>query len=167
MASKKIPLKQINDLDEADQILARMGEAQREIALIETALNEAIDQLKTEAQLKSQEFREVLGLEEERLKYFSQDNRKLFEDRQSRELAHGVIGFRKSTSLSLAAKGDTWEEVAARLEEGKHKEAVRIKKEVDKDILKKWPEDRIRSFGLKLKESEKFFVEVVQEKVVS
>jgi hypothetical protein len=155
----------INDLAEADQVLARMAGAKREIILQENALNESIDRLKSEAQLKAQDHINLLAMEELRLKAFAKDNRKVFEGKQSLERPHGVIGFRKSTSLSLSAKGDTWDELVARLEEGSHNEVVRINKEADKDVLKRWPEDKLQSYGLKVKETEKFFVELTQEKV--
>ncbi|MDR1656154.1 MAG: host-nuclease inhibitor Gam family protein [Deltaproteobacteria bacterium] len=156
----------IENLNEADAVLARMAEAQREIALVENALNEQIDRLKSEAQQRTIDHRNILTMEELRLKAYSKDNRKEFKGLQSLDLAHGTLGFRRSTALSLAAKGDTWEEIIARLEEGGHDEVIRRTKEADKDALKKWPEDRLQSFGLKLKETEKFVVEVKQEKVL-
>jgi glycine cleavage system aminomethyltransferase T len=149
----------------ADDSLAKYAAAIREIDLIELGLNEAIDNLKTEAQLKSRDFLNVVEMEKSRLKVFAKANKSEFNGRQSLDLAHGRIGFRKSTSLALVDKGDTWDEVRQRLEADKRTDVIKVEKKVDKEMLEKWSDDRLAQYGLKTKESQTFFISIEEEEV--
>jgi phage host-nuclease inhibitor protein Gam len=154
---------------EADEALAIIAEAQREIDRVNLELNEEIDALKEQAKAATADAEALVKIHEARLKAFATANREsVFQGQRSIQLNYGRIGFRKSSSLALAAKGDTWEELLLRLKGDGGPEAlsaIRLKEEPNKDILLGWGEDRLTQFGLVLKETEKFWLEVAKEEV--
>jgi phage host-nuclease inhibitor protein Gam len=156
----------IKDQTEADQALAEIGKAQRAIAKIELDLNHKVDRLKSEALEAASELKDQVSFETSRLKKFATTYREdVFKGKQSLELTHGKFGFRRSSTLALTQKGDTWDEVVKRLEEQEQLEAVKVKKEVNKEYLEKWSEDRLLHLGVAVKPKESFYVEVAEEKV--
>jgi hypothetical protein len=158
-------LPKISSTAEADEALARIAAAEREMALIQLALNESVNDLKTDAQKKSISHLAVVDAEANRLKAFAKNNRPVFGDKQSLDLAHGKIGYRKSSELVLIKKGDTWAEVVGRLEEDYKTEAVKITKAANKEVMEGWGEEKLFKYGVQVKDKETFFYTLAEEKI--
>jgi phage host-nuclease inhibitor protein Gam len=180
----------ITTVAEAGIALATLAAAQREVERLTLGLEKSIATLKTRAAEKAADFQLVVKSETARLKDFAEHNTVLFENKKSLDLDHGKIGFQHSSSLDLIIKKDKWEEVLYRLENALAvlaveasqekdraaqaeltaqaaliSQAIRIKKEVNKDALKTWSDDRLAGIGVKVKSTDSFFVELAKEKI--
>ncbi len=163
----KSPIAPVASLEDANGALAEIAEIDRAVEAINARLNEDVDSLKEAAS------DEIAPLVERKLalggglENFAQLHRtELFKSKKSRELDFGVIGFRKSTSLGLV-KGacSTWKEVLGKLKELAFKEAVRIREDVDKEVMSTWPNERLDIVGVKRIEKDEFFYETKCERV--
>lgn len=169
MNQKRIKVPQagavIGTLAEADAALARLAELRRDLALIEAGMNEAIDALKQTTALESAPYIEqVQALETGLMVYASYHKAELFHDRRSRELDHGIIGWRLSTELHPRPKW-TWAMVLGQLKVLKMDEAIRQKEEVNRDVLREWPEERLDIVGARRIQKDTFFLELKQEEL--
>jgi phage host-nuclease inhibitor protein Gam len=157
----------INDVKQADEALAELAAIMREVGEIEAAMNAIIDGAKDAAAKKSQPMQDRRKELEAALATFGNLRKpELFKDKKSLELNFGIIGFRKSTSLRTKAK-TTWAAVLERLKELGLTTGIRTKEEVDKDVLRAWPEERLEAVGVRRDERDEFYVEVKQEEVAS
>ncbi|MGE4264253.1 MAG: host-nuclease inhibitor Gam family protein [Desulfovibrio sp.] len=158
----------INDLNQADEALRQLAEVTREQARIEQGLNEQVDTLKAAAKLHLEPLTASRKRLEDALAVFGiQQKGELFTERKrSQELAFGIIGFRKATSLRLLAK-HTWAMVLKRLQDLNLTEGLRTKLEVDKDALRDWPDTRLETVGVKRETTDEFYIELKQEELAS
>lgn len=155
----------ISTLAEADAALAKLAELRRELALVESGLNENIDALKQRASLESVPLIEqVLALEVGLSNYGTYYKAELFHDRRSRELDHGVIGWRQSTELAPQPKW-TWSMVLGRLRDLAMHDGIRLKEEVNREVLREWPDERLNLVGVRRVQKDTFFLELKQEEV--
>ena len=152
--------------EDFDQALAAIAAHQREIDLIEAGLNEAIDRLKAQANEAAREHIAArYNLEAQMEAAAEAGRREFFAEGKTMSLPHGEVGFRASTSLRLAHRGVSWEKVLEKLTETGRMDAVRVTREVNKDVLKTWPPSALAAYEVKLKASEKFFVRPAVEKL--
>lgn len=157
----------IGSLEDADKALAEIAEIDRIIEAANNRMNEDIDSLKKETQAiiaPHVERKEALGAG---LYNFAELHKiDLFAKKKSRELDFGTIGYRKTSALELMKKISTsWKVVLERIKENKLLEAVRIKEEVDKETMSKWPSERLELVGVKREEKDEFYYETKQEAV--
>jgi phage host-nuclease inhibitor protein Gam len=149
-----------------DKTLAIIAAHQREIDRIEAELNEGIDNLKAAA---AQAARGHLAAVEEGTASLKAaalaDRKELFGEARTLNLNHGEVGFRASTALCLANKNQTWDKLLDALVETGRLDAVRVTREVNKDILKTWTPSALAAYELRLKPTEKFFVRPDVEKL--
>lgn len=163
--SKPTPEGGIKSLDDARVALADLAAAKRELDFIQATLNESIDLAKAEAARAAAPHRETISRLESELAVFATLNKaELFKDRKSQELEHGSFGFRLSSKVATLAK-ITWEQVLGKLREMKMTEAIRVKEEPDKEVLRTWPPERLALVGCRLTESDTFWVETKEEEL--
>ena len=166
MANSKTKLTApVGTLNEADLALERIAELHRMIQTVELALNEQIDALKRQAADRVAPWKEELQALERGLKNFAKDHKDLlFEHRRSCDLLHGSFGFRRSTVLRVR-RGVTWGDVLDRLQAMGRTDAVRVRKDVDKEALRQWPEADLEPLGVKRHEKDDFWYEVKAEAI--
>lgn len=157
----------IGSLEEADKALAEIAEIDRVIDAVNGRMNEEIDALKKETQASiapHAERKEALGAG---LYNFAELHKAdLFAKRKSCELDFGLIGYRKTSALELLKKiSASWKVVLERIKECDLMEAVRLKEEVDKETMSKWPPERLALVGVKREERDEFYYETKQEVV--
>lgn len=157
----------IGSLEDADKALAEIAEIDRIIEAANSRMNEDIDSLKKETQeiiAPHVERKDALGAG---LYNFAELHKiDLFAKKKSRELDFGTIGYRKTSALELMKKISTsWKVVLERIKENKLLEAIRIKEEVDKETMSKWPSERLELVGVKREEKDEFYYETKQEAV--
>ncbi|MDR2050633.1 MAG: host-nuclease inhibitor Gam family protein [Deltaproteobacteria bacterium] len=156
----------IKSLDEANDILGRIAALQRNIKLIETALNDDIDALKLKASVESEPYRrQIAELGEALGRYAVYNKPELFKDRKSCELTFGSFGFRSSSRITLAGRKDTWEQVTQSLKEMGMLDFIRVKYEPDKDALKGLSDIELKRLGCKLVQEDKFFYELSEQEL--
>lgn len=158
----------VKSLDEANDAMREIGELRRVIAGIEDRMNDDIDVLKARAAEEAAHFRARLESLENGVHAFAEIRKdELFDDkRRSVRLDFGTIGYRRSHEVGLA-KGFTWKAVLAKLRELAFKEAIRVKEEPDKDILKSWPGERLDLVGCVKKEKDTFWFEIDEVKLAA
>ncbi len=157
----------INDLDQADEALRQLAEIAREQAVIEGTLNEQIDELKAAAKRQMGPLADDRKRLEDALGVFGTLKKAdLFGEsrKRSQELAFGVIGFRRATSLRLLAK-KTWGGVLVRLEALGFTTAIRVKHEVDKTAMADWSDEQLETVGVRREQVDEFFIELKQEEL--
>lgn len=156
----------IADLPQADDALRQLAEIAREQARIETGLNDQIDQLKAAAKAQLAPLSANRKRLEDALAVFgTQRKAELFpEKKRSQELAFGTIGFHRATGLRLRAK-HTWAMVLQRLQDLGFADGIRVKREVDKDALRGWPDGKLEDVGVTRETSDEFYIELKVEEL--
>jgi len=89
---------------------------------------------------------------------------RLFVGKRSVDLDYGKLGWRKSTEIKPAAK-TTWAMILGRLRELAFGEAIRIKEEVNREVLHEWPEERLELVGARRVEKDTFWYEIDEAKL--
>ncbi len=103
MSKRKKPanLYPVRDLAEANGVLAEIGALKRRKERIDQDLSDRVDQLKAEAEAKAAPILERIASLENGLLAFAEYNKAdVFGERRSKELTHGVLGYRKSTEIA-------------------------------------------------------------------
>lgn len=97
-----------------------------------------------------------------------------FKDRKSLELLHGTIGFRTGTPRVAIPRGADEEELAATLAESGLDCYVRVRRELDKPRILAAVADTaaaddsdavLAAYGIRVRQSERFYAEVREEEV--
>lgn len=160
----KIPV--VETLEQANVILAEIAESQREIDLINTGLNEKIDDMKKKAEAECAPLAGAIEEREQALARFAEANKDtLFKKPKSRVLSFGELGFRSSTSTVLLNRQWNWGKVLEVLKQKRLGKYIRTKQEVDKEAVRALSERRLAGVGLKVKQEDSFFYEVKEETV--
>jgi len=165
MARVKPKIETIGSVNQADRVLAEIGELTRQVGAIEADLNAAIDQAKAEAKARSEPLRERLKSLADSLAAFGEYNKgSLFEMKRSLELVFGVIGFRRSTKLKTKSRF-TWAKVLEKLKEYAFDKGIRVKEEVDREELRTWPDERLDVVGVVRVEEDEFYFELKEQRL--
>lgn len=156
----------IANLAQADEALRQLAEIAREKAQIESGMNAQIDQVKATAKAQTEPLDASRKRLEDALGVFgTQHKAELFPARKrSQELAFGVLGFRRATSLRLLAK-KTWGSVLERLSALGFTDAIRVKREVDKTAMADWSDEQLETVGVRREQIDEFFIELKQEEL--
>jgi phage host-nuclease inhibitor protein Gam len=164
----------VADLTAADQALARLAEIKRTVDAEEARLNETVDKLKAHAKEHTAAVRAEAEVLEAALATFAETQKDtLFGKLRSRALTFGTIGFRRSSEVKPATKPrTTWAAILEKIkalatsEDGDpFRAAIRTKEEVDRDVLKKWPEERLATVGARIAEKDVFYYELEQQEI--
>ena len=150
----------------ADSWIRDLAEAQREVALIEDALNENIDALKAKAVKEAVSHREKIELLFDGLFVFAERNRDMLTDegkRRSVKLPSGQLGWRTNPPTVSITKAD---DVIERIKSlGLAEQFLRTKQEIDKEAMLR-DQDRATSIsGVSISQVEQFFVKPDEEGV--
>lgn len=155
----------VKDLAAANAALGEMGQLQRSIEAVQHRMNQTIDQAKAEAEAEAAPLQSRLEALENGLQAFAEYNKdELFKGRKTVKLDFGLLGYRKSTKLATLAK-ITWAMVLEKLLELGFAEAIRTKEEVNREVVKGWPEERQALVGCRTVEEDEFWVEADQTKL--
>lgn len=169
MAKRVKPVLQvpvIKSTEEADAVLAQIAAHRRKIELYEIGLRESVDALKTECTDKCEAHKQAIEVRGQALMQYALARREdVFKGKKSVTLTFGSFGFRASTSLQKAKKY-TWERVLTLLKE-RGIAGVRIKEEVDKDILRGLDSATLAGLGCKLVTEDTFYYELADTDLAS
>ena len=157
----------VPDLDTANAALAEIAEIKRSLEAVNAAMNESIDRVKGEAEVKAAPLQTRMKHIEAGLQAFAEHNKtELFQKKKSVVLDFGVIGFRKSTSIKPQPK-TTWAMVLGKIKEfgADFSAAIRTKEDVDKEELATWPEERLNLVSARRVVRDTMYYEVNEQKV--
>lgn len=166
MRKKPANLVHIKDLKEADAALFELAANARALQRLTDELNQRIDKLKAQFERDA----EPLMARSESLSnglhaYAEHNKADLFARKRSLELTFGTLGYRVSSEVQPMPKLK-WRDVLERLEQGNFDQAIRVKKEVDRDVLRTFGEDELAEVGARLVEKDTFWYELKQEQLV-
>ena len=147
-------------LDECDKTLARIAQFQRSLAAADAAMNEAIDQAKGRCATSTARDRAELEQLIDGIEAFGETHKaELFIGGKTQELAHGFIGFRQSTSISVSKK------TLELLKQYKKGAAIKVTESVRKDVLLTWSDKDLAVVNAHKEIEDKFWFEVKDEEV--
>ena len=150
----------VKTLEDADGILARIAELNRQMARINLKAAEEIDAIKARAAYETEPAKvEIAGLERSLGRFAEAEKEELFGKKKSLALRFGTIGFRASSKLRTRSKW-TFERVLGALKERGMTAFIRVKEEVDKEKLKGLDPDKLAEVGCTVKTEDTFFYEL-------
>lgn len=155
--SDKPVLRPVPNWEHADNFVRRIGELQQKIQAEEAKAKTKIDQAKSDLAKRVKSYQETIELYHRSLEAFATSHQGDFKKQKSRKLNFGILGWRKSTSISIKKK--TLDLIKQVLSKAKAAACIRIKESVDKEALAKLTDEQLASVGAQRKRKEVFFVE--------
>jgi len=141
---------------EADEIVRQIGDLQLQITNLEQAAKEDLDSIKAKLAEAVKPLQEKIKLHTRSLEAFAANNRKDFGRAQSRKLNFGMLGWRKSASISIKK---TTLELIRKVFGKRYAEYVHVKESVNREALRRLTDEQLASVGARRKIKEAFFVE--------
>lgn len=153
----------INDFDEVTQALIRISHLTNEVEAIDNRADAEIAKMKEKAAKSGEPLRDEIKNIEAALALFGENHKKEIckPPKRSTDLAVGTIGFRESTSIKVGKK------TLPLLEQlyPKGTDAIRIKKEVNKEELKNWKPEQLAAVDASKKTKDTFYYEILRDEV--
>ncbi|GAB6035852.1 host-nuclease inhibitor Gam family protein [Fundidesulfovibrio butyratiphilus] len=170
--TKPSPTFVVADLDTADKALARLAEIRRIVDAETLRLNETVDKLKAHvAEVTAAPLAEASAIEAALASYAETKKDTLFSKLRSQALTFGVIGFRRSSEVKPKSK-NTWGGVLERIKSlvtdadaDPFRAAIRVKQDVNRDVLKDWPEERLEAVGARIVTKDTFYYELEKQEI--
>lgn len=175
----------IESLEQVNLALRDIGQAEKELALIDAKANEEISKLKEKALKEGEENRKFITETVAKIQAYAEYNKsELFKDTKSLELAFGKIGYRKSTKISvkkttvellksllgqnrltLESTSDAEKKTALAGFIAKIEACIRVKEEPNKDALSLMEDSFLHEVGASRKVTNDFFCEATPDNV--
>lgn len=162
MASKRmqigrtrVELPALGSWEAVDQALLEIGEIDVSLASIEGVLNTAIQVAKEAAAAEAGPAMEKRKALVRDIQSYCEARRVDFGNRKSRELNHGLVGWRESSSLKVL---DT-EATIRRIQEAGRKELLIVKVSVNKEAMGPLPTPDLDALGVKRQVVDAFFLQ--------
>ena len=160
MARTRISEPLLKSWEEVDMVLKEIAENELAIEEIETSMNKQLHDIKLEAELKAEPHQENIKRLGLCVKEFV-DNNKAELDGKTKQLNFGKTGFRLSTKVVIKSVS----KVIESLINFKMVDCIVTKESINKDVLKKYPEDDIIKVGASLKKEDTFWYETERDKL--
>jgi len=155
--SKKPALQPINSWQQADEFVRAIGIYQADMESAKVKATEKINKIKAELDRQVKERQAGIDLITRSLEAFCVNNRADFKTNRSRKLTFGVVGWRKSTSVSIKKK--TLELIKKVFSKTKAYNFIHVKETTNKEALAKLTDEQLASVGAKRKVTDDFFAE--------
>jgi phage host-nuclease inhibitor protein Gam len=157
----RVELPALGSWEAVDAALLEIGEIDVSLASIEGVMNTAIQEAKAAAAEEAgpaMERRKVLVRD---VQAFCDARKADFGARKSRELNHGRVGWRESSSLRVLDTDVT----IRRIQEAGRKELLTVKVSVNKESMQGLPTPDLDALGVKRETKDAFFLEPDLERV--
>jgi len=162
----------VADLAAADAALARLAEIRRTVDAENLRLNEAIDKMKAHAvEVTAAPLAEAAALEAALASFVATKKDDLFAKTRSQTLTYGTLGFRRSSEVkpksrqTLAGILEKVKALATGEKDDPFTAAIRVKEELNRDVMRAWPPERLESVGAQLKDKDTFYYELKTEEI--
>lgn len=151
----------LETIDDVDGALKEIASLKRECALIDAEANEKIDRIKEQATEKAKRFTTRIEELAKGIHLFAEANREeVFpKDQKTVELTFGLIGYRKSTKISITKS------TLELIKENGFLDGIRTKEEIDRDALHDWDDAKLKSVKAKKVVEDIFWYEVKEEAI--
>lgn len=171
MAKKRTTIRKkafpVHSYEEADQVLQRMSVLKAQIDKSVASYNEREQERRGKLTEEITPLQEQIAEMEEGLVRFAADNRDDFDKKKSRDLNHGIIGFRFNPPSIKSIKGVTLEAALKLVKASKHAwRFVRQKEEINREEVlaalaaKEITEEELIPLGLCKDQKEEFYYEL-------
>lgn len=140
----------------ADYVVQRIGALQRDIENAEATAQKKIDAIKADLAEAVAPAQGAIKDYTESLEAWAMLHLADFEGKQSRQLNHGQLGWRRSTLITIDKDAIDLIKIAFGK---KAKEYLHIKETPDKEALARLTDDELKSVGARRKHKDVFFVE--------
>jgi len=156
LKSAKPTLIAIENWSQADDCLRAIGSWQAKINLAEQTAKEDIDEIKAGLVAEVKPLKSQIDQLVRSLEAFCVANKKDFGRKRSKRLTFGILGWRKSSSISITKQTlELVKQVFGRAA----KRFIHIKEAVDKEALAKLTDEQLSSLKAKRKVRDDFFAE--------
>ncbi len=146
----------LQNWDQVNERLAESGLIDLELQEIEAVMNLAISSAKETASLNSKDLKsrqQVIAMEVKEYVDYNRDDIK----GKEKLLAHGKVGYRLSTKISVPIRKVA--EILKNLKLKNMLDCIRVKEDVDKEALRKYTAEEIAEIGCMKKVEDVFFME--------
>ncbi len=157
----------VHSYDEADQVLRQIAVLKSQIAASAALYNQREQERRAKLTEEVTPLQERVAEMEEGLLRFASDRREDFDKKKSRELNHGIVGFRMNPPSIKAIKGVTLEAALKLVKASKHAwRFVRQKEEINREEIltaiaaKEIAEDDLTPLGLYREQVEEFYYDL-------
>jgi phage host-nuclease inhibitor protein Gam len=147
--------------EEVNECLQMIGEAERDLALIDSVMNESIAEAKRRAEEESRQYNDTVKVKAALVQQFVTAHKSELNGK-SRKMPFGSVGFRASTSVSLPKDQGA---VIQSLKAHGMFDCLTVKTTVNKEILKTYAEKDIMEVGASLKKKDDFWYETAKDTV--
>ncbi|MDI3547910.1 MAG: hypothetical protein PWR10_1562 [Halanaerobiales bacterium] len=154
----------IQNWEEADLVMKEIAELELRKEELENQMNQKISDIKLEYSDKAEPIQKRIKQLSKDLKRFVTLNRIDIKGK-SKKLNFGQVGFRKSTRLTIPSKIKN--KIIEMLEKRGMSDCIIVKKKVNRDVLKSYPDDVIVGLGATKKITDTFWYETDREKITS
>jgi len=148
--------------EDVDKALREIAEAEIVLGDIEGQMNQRVNAAKEEAVNLAIPFQDRIKALTALVKSYA-ESQKAELDGKSRKLNFGSVGFRLSSSVSIAAK--KVDIVLNNLKKFKMSDCITTKETINKEVLEKYSDKDIAKIGASRKRVDKFWLETDKEKV--
>ena len=160
MARVKVKKEKIlKSWEEVNLALKDITDYQIEMEEIETEKEKILNKIKSERDTKLQGINKKIKELSKHIQIFVEDNRSDIEGK-TRQLSFGKVGFRLNTKISVKDK----DSIISNLKKFNMADCIDTKETIEKNKLKKYPEEDIIKVGALLKKEDEFWYETEREK---
>lgn len=160
MAKKRIKsekqIETIADWQQADEFIKQIGDLQLQINAAESSAADKINEAKAEMVKAVEPLNKKITILTDSLEAFAANHTDDFGKAQSRKLNFGILGWRKSSSITIAK---STLELIKKVFGRKADIYIRTKEEVNKEALSELMDQQLSSVDARRKHKEVFFVE--------
>ncbi len=160
-ARKRIEGTQLQGWDDVDATLAQIGQADRELQLIEAAANERIEGCKQAMKQAAQPVLDRKAALELAVKEYCDANRAEFAKVKTKTLTFGEVGYRTSTKIMIKRVAETLQA----LKDLAFAACIRTKEEPDKEAMKALTDEQLAEVGAARKVENVFGYTINQERL--
>jgi phage host-nuclease inhibitor protein Gam len=147
---------ELQSWDDVNRALREIGECEIGIEELEAKMNIKINDAKLEAEKLGTPLKNAIAVRVEQIEAFVGENRDALIGK-SKDLNFGTVGYRQSTSITYSTRKT--EQVLEKLEEFGMLNCILVKRSVNKEALKLYPDKDIAKVGARRKIEDKFYCE--------
>jgi phage host-nuclease inhibitor protein Gam len=155
----------LNDWQEVDDALREIGESEIRLEGLEGEMTRQINEIKDKYALQSQPVKDRIKELTGQIEGYVEAHRDGFDGKKTRTLNFGETGYRQSTAIVIPKGKEELDEIIRRLRARGMDACVVVTETVDKDALRAYGEDVVRSVGAGWRTSDKFWCEANKERL--
>jgi phage host-nuclease inhibitor protein Gam len=139
----------VKNLQEANDLLAKIGEKKRAIAVVKSRYDAQMAEIRKKMDKETQADNEALLSMESDLFEFMRSTPNLFDKKKTVELAFGALTSRKTPDSIQLDAAENWDIVLEKLKLMRLHKCIQVKKSPNKTAMKKLSEEELEQLGVR------------------